>query len=132
MKPTTPRADASPDAVASTAEPSAVGLLLGLAVVATGLFWLLWTASEPDAGWIWAATLATTGVAVFAVHRRIDKWTIVAGPFLLLAAGGSVLRQLGWLELATELPLLVIALGLLILLSQHRLIPMPRWYGPGC
>ena len=107
-------------------------LVLGVSVVAVGVLWLIGVKGFfPSPGWIWTATLGVGGVGVFAAGRRVDKATLIAGGFLLACCGASVLRHLGRLTLEVELPVLVIALGLLILLAQHPRVPVPRWYGPG-
>ena len=39
----------------------------------------------------------------------------------------ALLRQMGWLDMNVELPLLVLIAGVLLLLARHPSIPAPQW-----
>jgi hypothetical protein len=57
----------------------------------------------------------------------VDKLTVVVVPLLILASIASVLRQTGRISANYEIPALVIAAGLLILLSHLLPVPPPAW-----
>ncbi|MCK5850572.1 MAG: hypothetical protein KAH23_06615, partial [Kiritimatiellae bacterium] len=52
-----------------------------------------------------------------------DRLTIVIGPFLIISAIFSVLRQTDKLSVEKELPILTVALGTLMLLSYILKLP---------
>jgi hypothetical protein len=60
--------------------------------------------------WLWTLGLAATGVMTLMLGG-INKQTLVVGPYLLMCAGFSVLRQLGSISFSVEIPCLVIAFG---------------------
>jgi hypothetical protein len=70
--------------------------------------------------------MAAVGVLTLAVGG-IDKVTVVVGPFLLICTVFSLLRQTGYIEIDTSIPVLVIIAGLLMLLSHFLPIPYPEW-----
>jgi hypothetical protein len=53
--------------------------------------------------------------------------TVAVGPFFLIASCLSVLRQTGRLAINMEVPLLVIAAGVLLLVARLKSIPAPTW-----
>ena len=59
--------------------------------------------------------------------RAIDKVTIVVGPFLIISTVFSLLRQTGRLSENTEVPCLMIVVGLLALIARFLPLPVPRW-----
>lgn len=63
---------------------------------------------------------------VFAVGG-VDKFTIVAGPFLLLCTFFSLLRQTERITVDTEIPALVVVGGVLLLVSSILPVPSPPW-----
>ena len=69
---------------------------------------------------------AVVGFVTFAVSG-VDKASVVVGTLFLLASLFSVLRQTGRLQLDTEVPILVIATGVLLLVVRSPLIPIPSW-----
>lgn len=101
------------------------GLVIPLLVMAVGIGWLLSALGYvPDVNWLWTIGLAAAGILTL-LMGGIDKFTVVIGPFFLLASVLSVFRQAGWLTLNIEIPLLVISVGALMVLAQSPRIPMP-------
>jgi hypothetical protein len=102
-------------------------LILPLAIIAVGLGWLL-TALEitPEIDWIWTLALAAIGGLAF-VACGVDRFTVVFGPFFLVASVLSVLRQMGQLQLKTEVPILMIVFGVLQLFATLKGFPPPAW-----
>jgi hypothetical protein len=100
-------------------------------IIIVGVGWLLSAAGyAPGINWIWASALAAVGVATFVLSGGLDKFSIVLGPFFLVASLMSVARQAGWLSAALETPKLVILLGVLLLLARWKAIPLPSWFDP--
>lgn len=98
-----------------------------LAVTAVGIGWLLTSLGiVPEVDWIWTLGLAAIGFLAFIVWG-IDRFTIVFGPFFLIASLLSIFRQTGRLNMKTELPILLIVLGVLHLFAVLRGFPSPRW-----
>lgn len=83
----------------------------------------------PDIDWLWTLALATIGLLFFAVGG-FDKFTLVGGAWFLAASGLSVLRQTGRLPLNTEIPILVITAGVLLLVARFPAVPTPEWVIP--
>lgn len=95
--------------------------------IALGAAWLLNTLNViPGVDWIWTSLLGVTGVLAI-VLGGVNKMTFVVGPFLLIASVFSILRQTGRFETNTEVPLLVIVLGVLMLGATLLPIPSPQW-----
>ena len=106
---------------------SKLGLALPFLIIAVGVGWLLTTLGlAPPINWIWTLGLAVVGFTIFAVNG-IDKASVVIGTLYLIASLFSVLRQTGRLQLETEVPILVIATGVLLLVVRSPLIPVPSW-----
>lgn len=80
----------------------------------------------PQIDWVWTLLVGLVGVLTFALGG-IDKVTVVVGPFFILASILSVLRQTGQLTIEVEIPLLVIAAGVLMLVARMNAIPPPSW-----
>lgn len=100
-------------------------LVVPLLVMAVGIGWLLSALGYvPDVNWLCTIGLAAAGILTL-VMAGIDKFSVVIGPFFLLASVLSVFRQTGWLTLNIEIPLLVIGVGALMVLAQSPRIPMP-------
>jgi hypothetical protein len=116
--------------------PDKKTLILPLLLIAVGSGWLLTTLGvAPGINWIWTLGLAVVGFLTFALGG-LDKFTVVAGPFFILASSLSVLRQTDRLRLDVEVPILVIAVGLLLMIARLPSIPIPAWIiretsGPG-
>lgn len=106
-------------------------LLLSLLITTMGVGWLLTVKGfGPGVDWIWTLGLGTLGVFTFIVSGGLDKVSVVVGPFFLVASLLSILRQTQNLDLDTEAPLLVIAIGVLMFVAHARFIPVPRWFLP--
>jgi hypothetical protein len=102
-------------------------LVIPILIIVVGVGWLL-TAQGFGAGinWVWTLGLGVIGILAF-VLSGIDKFSVVVGPFFLLASLLSVLRQTGQLSLETEVPVLVIGVGTLLLVAQLPAVPKPGW-----
>ena len=102
-------------------------LVVPILLITVGSGWLL-TVMEilPGINWIWTLGLAVIGICTFPV-AGYNKFSFVAGPFFILASLLSVLRQMGRLPLDYEIPVLVIALGALMLVARSPGIPVPEW-----
>jgi hypothetical protein len=102
-------------------------LVVPILLITLGVGWLLTTLGVvPQIDWIWTLGLALVGVLTFALGG-IDKVTIVIGPFFILASVLSIFRQTGRLRVDLEVPLLVIAAGILLLVARLRSISPPSW-----
>lgn len=100
-------------------------VIFPILLITLGVGWLLTTLSViPGIDWVWTLGLAVVGLLVLVVGG-VNKLSVVAGPFLLIASGLSVLRQTGRLHVDIEVPVLVIVTGLLWLVARHRSIPAP-------
>src|SRR3954467_15849770 len=102
-------------------------LVIPILLITLGVGWLLTTMGiVPQVDWVWTLGVALVGVLAFALGG-FDKVTFVVGTFFLLASFLSILRQTGRLSMNVEIPVLVIAAGVLMLVAQLRFIPIPRW-----
>lgn len=102
-------------------------LILGGLLVAVGGGWLLGSLGFiPSVDWAWSLGLAGIGVLAI-VLSGFDKVSFVIGGFFGLASVMSVLRQMGAVKPQVEVPLLVLAAGLLLLAARSAAIPAPRW-----
>lgn len=102
-------------------------LAFSILTVALGVGWLLTTMNVLDGvDWLGPILLATLGVLLVTL-TRLDKATVVVSPFLLMVSACSVLRQTGRLTLNVEVPSLVIALGILMVLATLSSLPRPSW-----
>ncbi len=81
----------------------------------------------PQVDWIFTLLLGMLGILTPFVFG-FDKVTFVLGPFLMIATVFSLLRQLGYVSSSTEITLLVIIVGVLMLLSRFLPVPVPRWF----
>jgi hypothetical protein len=103
-------------------------IILALLIITVGVGWLLTVRGfAPGINWVWTLGLGIVGILTFIVSGGIDKVSIVLGPIFLLSSGLSILRQQKTLSLDTEVPILVIAIGVLLLIAQMRAIPSARW-----
>lgn len=99
-----------------------------LLIIALGVGWLLTTQGYvPSVDWLWTIGLAGIGVLTFA-FCGIDKLSMVVGPFFLTASLLSFLRQSGRIKLETEVPILIIMIGVLLLIVQFPAVPKPKWF----
>ena len=109
---------------------STKGLIIPILIITVGVGWLLTVQGiGPQINWVWTLGLGVIGVLTFAAFG-FDKLTMVIGPFLLVGSLLSILRQMGRLSLDTEVPVLVILMGVLSLVVQSNMIPFPKWYSP--
>lgn len=104
---------------------------LALLIITVGVGWLL-SAQGVGSGinWVWTLGLGMVGVATFILSGGLDKLSVVLGPMFLACSLLSVLRQTGKLQLDSEIPILVILIGVLLLVAQMRFIPVPGWFVP--
>lgn len=101
-------------------------ILVPLLLITVGAGWLLTTLGvAPDIDWVWTLGLAVIGVLAFLLGG-LNKVSLVVGPFFLIGSCLSVLRQTDRLHVDVEMPILVIAAGILLLVARHPAIPMPR------
>ena len=86
---------------------------MSVLIMLFGLFWLL---SElgilPPFTWVWTLGLVSTGVLTLWLGG-INQRTLVIGPYLMVCAVFSVLRQTQTIDLRLEIPSLVIAFGVI-------------------
>jgi hypothetical protein len=102
-------------------------LIVPILLITLGVGWLLTTLGiVPDVNWVWTLGLALVGLLTFAVGG-FDKVSVAVGPFFILASCLSLVRQTGWLDPDTEVPILVIAAGVLLLVARMKSIPAPDW-----
>ncbi|HEX4413845.1 MAG TPA: hypothetical protein VH107_09475 [Lacipirellulaceae bacterium] len=102
-------------------------LLIPILLITLGVGWLLTVLGVvPQIDWVWTLGVALTGILVF-VLCGIDKVSVAVGPFFLIASGLSVLRQTGRLRMDLEIPVLVIAAGVLMLVAHSKSVPAPKW-----
>ncbi|MEJ2132609.1 MAG: hypothetical protein P8Y95_13565 [Gammaproteobacteria bacterium] len=103
------------------------GIGVAVAIIAIGIAWLLNSVGVlPAIEWLWTLGLAVTGVLVLGL-LGVDKVTAVLGPFLLISSAFSIVRQLGWVTLSYEVPLLVIIFGVLLLVAVVSPLQKPAW-----
>jgi hypothetical protein len=115
-----------PDGLGTKSQKGPV--ILALLIITVGVGWLL-SAQGFGRGidWVWTLGLGMVGIATFVLSGGPDKLSVVLGPFFLVSSLLSVLRQTDRLKIDTEVPILVILIGVLLLIAQMRAIPMPRW-----
>ena len=102
-------------------------LVLPVVLITVGFGWLLSSAGVmPSIDWLWTLGLAVSGGLAFAVAGW-DKVTAVVGPMLMAASGLSMLRQSGHITLGTEMPILVMLLGVLLLVARSPKVRRPQW-----
>jgi hypothetical protein len=102
-------------------------LILGGLLVAVGGGWLLSSLGFiPSVDWAWSLGLAMVGVLAI-VLSGFDKVSFVIAAFFGLASVLSVLRQMGVVKVEIEIPVLVLASGVLLIVARSEAIPLPRW-----
>jgi hypothetical protein len=103
-------------------------IILALLIITVGVGWLLTVRGvAPGINWVWTLGLGMIGILTFIVSGGLDKVSVVIGPMFLMSSGLSILRQQNQLSIDTEVPILVIAVGVLLLVAQARAIPPARW-----
>ena len=94
--------------------------------IVVGIGWLLNVQGVfPSVDWLWTGGLAVLGILMLVIGR-IDKLKGVLGPFLIVAAICSVLRQTETLSIEKEIPVLVIVLGILLVIVNMMNLPTPE------
>lgn len=106
-------------------------IAIPLLIIAVEVGWLLTAQGVlPGVNWVWVMALAGLGVMLMA-WCGIDRGSVVLGPFLITAAVLSLLRQSEQITLDLELPLLVIAFGVQLMIAVLLPLRTPRWlYDP--
>jgi len=93
-------------------------LIAPLLIIAVGIGWLLQAKRfMPEVTWVWILLLGTIGLLLL-ILGRASHATLVVGPFLMMWALTSFLRQTGAITFEIEGPILVITLGLLLALVR--------------
>lgn len=104
-----------------------MSLILGILLVAVGGGWLLSSLGFiPTVDWAWSLGLAVVGLLAI-VLSGFDKVSFVTASFFGLASVLSVLRQMGVVKMELEIPVLVLASGVLLIAARSKAIPLPRW-----
>ncbi|MAV36912.1 MAG: hypothetical protein CMJ59_15805 [Planctomycetaceae bacterium] len=80
----------------------------------------------PEINEVWSLGLVLVGGLSFLVGGY-NKATVVIGPFFLIAALLSVLRQLDYISIEREIPIILISAGMLMLFARSAAIPNPPW-----
>ena len=102
-------------------------LIIPILLITVGAGWLLSTLGiAPRIDWVWTLGIAVIGCLTFVVGG-FDKVTFTVGSFFIITSCLSVLRQTGRMAIDVEVPILVIATGVLLLVARHPAIPMPKW-----
>ena len=114
-----PRTAKAPAAAVSWVDAmraSKIALISALLIIAFGTAWML-DALDIITGWRWVWPLALGGVGVMIpVFHGLNKQTLLVGPYLVVAAIFALMRQNGWIELKVEIPALVLAFGVVLLI----------------
>ena len=111
----------------STQSERAKRFLIPIVIIILGTMWLLNVLGVvADVDWVLSGGLAGTGVLIL-VFGGMDKVTMAAGPWLLVASVTSLLRATGRLEFSHEVPILTVVLGALLLLVESLKLPLPMW-----
>jgi hypothetical protein len=102
-------------------------VLFPILLIALGTGWLLTTLKVvPGVDWIWILLLAVVGVLPMAMGG-VDRFSVPVAAFMAVCTAASLLRQTGRLAVNTEVPVLVIAAGVILLISRILSLPPPRW-----
>lgn len=105
--------------------------VLPIVIITVGIGWLLSARHiGPGINWIWVLGLGVAGILTFVMSGGIDKFSIIFGPFFLACSVLAIMRQTGKLELDTEVPVLVILIGVLLMAAQFQAVPPPKWFVP--
>lgn len=99
----------------------------GLTLIGVGIGWLLAALGYlPEINWIWVLGLMALGVLSLGIGG-LNRATFVISGFFFCASIGSILRQTGKMSLNVEIPSLVIAAGVLTLVSMVIGLKSPEW-----
>ncbi len=122
-----PQFNSQPGTLALGKSHPARGSAFPLFLVTLGTGWLLTARGVfPGVNWLWVLALGGAG-ALCLLLWGLDKATFFIGSMLMLTSVASVLRQTGRLDLNTEVPSLVIASGVLMILARWLPIRWPEW-----
>lgn len=100
-----------------------------LIIIATGIGWLLSTNGVmPGVDWAWVLVLATFGI--LSLVTKITRFSVVFGPMMLLSSILMVLMQSKRIAVDQALPVLVIALGVLMLIARSMKFGDTTTLGP--
>lgn len=103
-------------------------IIVPILMITVGIGWILTVQGViPEINWVWSLALAVVGFLIF-VLAGFNKFSLVAGGFFILASGLSLLRQTGRLTIEMEVPIIVIAIGVLLLIARSPAIPVPEWF----
>jgi hypothetical protein len=103
------------------------GAVIALLIIAIGMGWLL-TSMNFGGGidWIYTIAIAAAGVVTFALSK-FNKISFVIGSFLIICSIMSLVRQMKMIKSEIEVPVLVVAFGVLVLIASTPFIPMPQF-----
>jgi hypothetical protein len=96
-----------------------------LIIIATGIGWLL-SSNDIVPGVDWAIVLVMATVGALSMAGGLNRFSIVFGPIIMLASVLMVLMQSKKIQVEVALPVLIIALGLLMLISRFSKAPIGR------
>ena len=103
-------------------------LVLSILIITVGVGWLLTAQGVgPGIDWVWTLGLGVVGFLTFVLSGGFDKVSVVLGPCFIVASFLSILRQRGQLRVDTEIPILVILVGVLMLVARMPAVRTPRW-----
>jgi hypothetical protein len=102
-------------------------LLPSILVTTFGVGWLISALGvSPQVNWIWTLGLAVIGLLTLA-YQGLNKFSVIVGPGFIVASLFSVLRQLGYLTLDVEAPMLVVFTGILMSVAHLSIFRKPAW-----
>jgi len=106
-------------------------MLVSMLTIGLGAAWLLnLFPTLPNAGWVWTMGLGVSGMLILALCG-INKLTVVTGPLLIIVATMTAMQMMGRMQSHQQVPMLMVALGALMLLSSMAPVPLPGWmYAP--
>ena len=98
---------------------------MSIYIIILGLAWLLNVShAAPKINWIATIGIAGLGFVGFIVFS-LNKVTVVGGSLLIASSLCSFFEQIGVLQKAWEVPIIIIILGCLLLLVQ--IMKLPTW-----
>ena len=105
-------------------------LVVSVLTITVGVGWLLTVRGvAPQINWVWTLGMAVSGLLMFCL-MGFDKLSWVLGSFFLVSSVVSVLRQMNWMSVDTEVPVMVIVAGVLLLIARSKRVPVPNWFLP--
>jgi hypothetical protein len=105
-------------------------LLPSIFVTAFGFAWLISALGIiPQVNWIWTIGLGVVGLSTIA-YQGINKLSVIVGPGFVAASLFSILRQMEYVTIEIEVPMLVILAGILMIIAHLQSIPKPTWLFP--